>query len=399
MQTRSKLGLAGGALALAALLAWAFAPRPVPVETALLAAGRFESSVEEDGRTRVVDRYLVSAPLAGLWLRPSLREGDGVAVGALLGRILPAASPLIDARSQAELGSRVAAAAAMLRAAGSRFELARVGSAQARRELARSEQLAQQGFVGAAKLETDQLNLQAATQEQAAAAAELQVAQSGLAQARAALGLVNQGSGKAFELRSPVAGQVLRLQQASEAVVNLGMPLLEIGDISRLELVAELLTSDALQASPGSKVVIDRWGGAQKLEGLVSRVEPGAFTKISALGVEEQRVRVIVQLTSPAAQRLQLGDGFRVALKIITRSQENALLVPVSAVFPLPGGTAGQRGVFLLEGGRARLTEVELEARNSQVAWVRKGLLAGAQVIIYPPSGVTDGVRVVERKV
>jgi len=149
---------------------------------------------------------------------------------------------------------------------------------------------------------------------------------------------------------------------------------------------------------PGSPVLIERWGGPQPLQGRVSRVEPGGFTKISALGVEEQRVRVIIELSSPLAERRQLGDGYRLALKIITRSQEGASLVPVSAVFPLPGGRPEQRAVFRIEGGRARLTEVELEARNNQQAWLRKGLAAGARVIVYPPATLKDGDRVVERK-
>ncbi len=399
MQRKTKWMTGLAVLGLLGLVAWAFAPRPVQVEAAAVVLGRFESSVEEDGKTRVVDRYLVSAPLAGRWLRPSLREGDAVTVGALLGSLLPATSPLLDERSQAELTARVEAAAAAQRAAQSRVGLARVGLEQAKLELARSESLSRQGFVGAAKLESDQLSVRAAAQEQAAAAAEAQVAQYGLEQARAALGLVRQPGGKAFELRAPVAGRVLHLLQASETVLPLGTPLMEIGDTSRLELVAELLTSDALLARPGSPVRIERWGGPQALQGTVSRVEPGAFTKISALGVEEQRVRVIIELLSPLKQRADLGDGYRVALTVITRVQDGALLVPVSAVFPLPGGQAGQHAVFLLDGGRARLSEVQLEARNSQVAWLRAGLAPGSQVVVYPPTALKDGMRVAQRTV
>lgn len=401
MQSKSKW-FGGAALLLAvAALVWALSPRPQAVETAALSQGRFESSVEEDGKTRVVDRYLISAPLAGRWLRPTLREGDALLPGALLGQILPAAAPLLDARSRAELSARVEAAAASLRAAQSRAERARVGQELASQELKRSEQLARQGFIGAAKLATDQLGERAAAQELAGAVADIQVAQFGLQQARAALGLMSQpgGSpGRAFDLRAPVAAQVLRLLQPSEGVVGLGAPLLEIGDTARLEVVAELLTSDALLTPPGSPVLIERWGGPQPLQGRVSRVEPGGFTKVSALGVEEQRVRVIIELSSPLAERRQLGDGYRLALRIITRSQEGASLVPVSAVFPLPGGRPEQRAVFRIEGGRARMTEVELEARNNQQAWLRKGLAAGARVIVYPPATLKDGDRVVERK-
>jgi HlyD family secretion protein len=393
----SKAMAAAAALALLAMLAWAMAPRPLLVQAAVVQRGPFETSIEEDAKTRVLDRYIVSAPLGGRWLRPSLHEGDTVAAGDLLGRLLPAGAPLLDERSVAELRARVDAADAARRAALSRLALARVGLEQAQRTLSRSEQLSRQGFVGEAKLEADQLGVRAATEERAVAAAEAQLAEYGLTQARAALGLLSSGSGKPFELRSPVAGMILRVYQASEAVLALGTPLLEIGDTARLEVVAELLSADALLAAPGSPALIERWGGLLPLAGRVSRVEPGAFTKVSALGVEEQRVRVIVELSDPLARRERLGDGYRVALKIITRSQPEVLQVPVSAVFPLPGGEPEQRAVFVIEGGRARLTEVEVEARNSQVAWLRKGPAVGSAVIVYPPPTVKHGARVQQR--
>ncbi|MDC8774444.1 efflux RND transporter periplasmic adaptor subunit [Roseateles albus] len=394
---RGKWLAAGAALALLALLGWAMAPRPLLVEAAAVQLGPFETSIEEDAKTRVLDRYVVSAPLGGRWLRPSLREGDTVAAGDLLGRLLPAGAPLLDERSVAELRAKVDGADAARRAALSRLALARVGLEQAQRNLSRSEQLSRQGFVGEAKLEADLLGVRAATEERAAAAAEAQLAQYGLTQARAALGLLSSGSGKPFELRSPVAGMILRVYQASEAVLALGTPLLEIGDTARLEVVAELLSADALLAAPGSPALIERWGGPQPLVGSVSRVEPGAFTKVSALGVEEQRVRVIVELSEPLARRERLGDGYRVALKIITRSQPEVLQVPVSAVFPLPGGGPEQRALFVIDGGRARLTEVELEARNDRVAWLRKGPPVGSAVIVYPSPAVKDGARVKQR--
>jgi HlyD family secretion protein len=191
----------------------------------------------------------------------------------------------------------------------------------------------------------------------------------------------------------------------------LGTPLLEVGDIAQLEVVAELLTTDALKASPGSRVIIERWGGPGTLEGRVTRVEPGAFTKVSALGVEEQRVRVIVGLTSPAQQWKALGDGYRVSVRIVTLAQDNALQVPVSAVFPLsaqadasgPGNGAAdaapRHAVFVADGGRARLTPVLLGGRNGSMAWLRSTLAPGTQVIVYPPPAVRDGVRVAARKV
>jgi HlyD family secretion protein len=202
-------------------------------------------------------------------------------------------------------------------------------------------------------------------------------------------------SPRGLAVRAPVAGRVLRVVQASETVVPFGTPLLELGDLSTLEVVAELLTADALQARPGSPVVITRWGGAP-LSGRVRRVEPAAFTKISALGVEEQRVRVLIDIASPPAAWRALGVGYRVNVRIVTLAVERALTVPVSAVFPIPQGPQQGRGmaVYTVADGRARLVPLEVAARNDALAWVRAGLEAGARVIIYPGAEITDGVRV-----
>jgi HlyD family secretion protein len=188
------------------------------------------------------------------------------------------------------------------------------------------------------------------------------------------------------------------VHQTSETAVATGAPLVDLGDTGRLEVVAELLTADALQAEPGRAVRIERWGGPQALEGRVRRVEPAAFTKVSALGVEEQRVNVIIDLTSPPAQWQGLGDGWRVGVRIVTRQEAAVLRVPVSAVFPRPAteGTAAAPGhaVFRIDAGRARLQPVRLGARNGHDAWIQDGLAAGAEVIVYPPAAVSDGARV-----
>jgi HlyD family secretion protein len=206
-------------------------------------------------------------------------------------------------------------------------------------------------------------------------------------------------------VRAPAAGTVLRVHQASEGVVALGTPLLDLADTARLEIVAELLTSDAAAARPGSPVRIERWGGPGTLQGRVRRVEPAAFTKVSALGVEEQRVNVLIDL-DPQAAAAALGDGWRVVVRIITRQEADVLRVPVSAVFPWSGPasegaaqeSAERMGVFVLEGGRARLRPVQVAARNGSLAWVRSGLAPGEVVIAYPPAAVADGVRVQARK-
>lgn len=382
----------GGAVALTALvlLAWAFAPRPVEVETAQADRGPFETQIAEEGRTRLRQRYAVSAPLAGRLERIVLEAGDAVAAGAVVATLTPALSPMLDARTAQELAARVQAAEAGVARAGSQAEAARVVLAQARSAQQRSAQLVQQGFVSPVQAESEQLAVAAAQQALAAAVEGRHVAEHELGVARAALGAARGGGGR-FEVRAPVAGRVLRVLQASEGVVGLGTPLLEIGDIAQLEVVAELLTTDALKAPPGGLVRIEDWGGPGTLPGRVRAVEPAAFTKVSALGVEEQRVIVRIDLTGPPEQWRALGDGFRVGVRIVTLQVPDALRVPVSAVFPRP---EGGHGVFVVDAGRARVRPVELGARNGQHAWVKQGLAPGDTVIVYPPAAVAEGVRV-----
>jgi HlyD family secretion protein len=391
----------GATLAVAAALVWAFQPRPVEVETASAAIGRFESTIDEDAKTRVADRYVVSAPLTGRVERIALREGDAVEAGAVVATLTPVLSPMLDERSQREVQARVEGALAQLARAGVRIERARIGVEQARLELRRSEQLAKDGFIAPIKLDSDRLAARAAAREQETAVQERHIAEHDLEQARAALSALRQpaGRGRSFSVRSPVAGQLLRVVQKSEGVVALGTPLVEVGNTDQLQIVAELLTTDALRAAPGTRVRVERWGGPGELEGRVRRVEPAAFTKVSALGVEEQRVNVLIDLTSPRSQWQALGDGFRVGVRIVTLAADQALQVPASAVFPLPAGEDHQMAVFLVDNGRAKLTPVTLEARNGNMAWIGKGLAAGAKVIVYPPTTVLDGVRVRERKV
>ena len=425
-----KTWLIGGSAALALVLAvaWAFAPRPVEVELATVTQGPFETTLDEDGKTRLADRYVVSAPLAGKLARIALKEGDAVDVGnplAVLSSVLPA---MLDERTRRELRARVEAAQDNVSRASSRSARAQVALDQANNEVRRSEQLVQQGFIAPIKVETDRLATLGAQREVEGAAAERRMAGHELEQTLAALGAVQPsgaGAGAAsnaggFTVRAPSAGRILRVLQASEGAVALGTPLVEIGDTQRMEVVTELLTTDALAAKVGSRVVIERWGGPGTLEGRVRRVEPAAFTKVSALGVEEQRVRVLIDVTSPQTEWQALGDGYRVSVRIVTLSEAQAVQVPVSAVFPLPGdaggtGAAAASGaeageatgraigaarfaVFVVDGGRAHQTQVLLVARNGSAAWIRSGITTGQQVIAYPPATVRDGLRVAARK-
>lgn len=399
MKKKTWMMLAAGAAVGVALFAWAFAPRPLGVELAAASEGPFETAIEEDGKTRLRDRFVVAAPLAGTLARITLREGDAVEAGTPLASITPVLPAMLDERTRREQQLRVEITQAQTQRVAARIEGAKVGLAQARNEQQRSEQLARQGFVAPTKLESDRLSVLAAQKELEAAVEEGHVAGHEVEQARAALMAATRpgaGAGKGFAVRAPIAGRVLKVAQASEGPVALGAPLVELGDTARLEVVAELLTADALRAAPGSAVRIERWGGDGVLEGRVRLVEPAAFTKVSALGVEEQRVRVLIDLVSPAQRWASLGDGFRVGVRIVTRSLPKVLKVPVSAVFPRPeGGNA----VFVVEGGRARLVPVQLGARNGQEAWIESGLAAGAQVIVYPPPATRDGLRVAPRQV
>ena len=396
MKRRTMIVTALAGAALLALLAWAFAPSPVAVELAAVSLGRFEQAIVEDGRTRLRERYSVNAPLAGRLARITLREGDAVAEGAALALITPVLAPLLDERSRAELVGRRDAAQAGVQRAAVLIEQQRTLLAQARNELQRSEQLAGQGFVAPTKLDADRLALQAAQQALEAAQQTRHVAEHELEVARAALQAQQSGASAGFLLRSPVAGRVLKVAQASETTVALGTALLEIGDTAQLEIVAELLTTDAMQAKPGAAVLIDRWGGTGLLQGRLRSVEPAAFTKVSALGVEEQRVKVLIDLSSPVPPAL--GDGFRVGVRILSLVQDGAMMVPVSAVFPQPG-QPGAMAVFVAESGRARLRAVTLGGRNNSQAWVRSGLSAGQAVIEYPPAAVAEGVRIKSRQV
>ena len=374
---RKTWGWAGVAVALAAALAWAFAPRPLAVEVAAVTLGPFEQTIEEDGRTRLKDRFSVSAPVAARLARITLREGDAVAAGDTVAVLTPVMSSMVDARSRTEATARLKAAAAGVERAGARIAKARIALQEARLEQDRSEKLAAQGFVAQSRLDSARLAVTSARHELDMADAEREVAVHEQDLAAAALQPAAAGPpGRPLNVRSPVSGVVLRVVQPSEATVPAGAALVDIGDPSRMEVLSELLTADAVQAQPGRRVIIERWGGPP-VQGVVRRVEPAAFTKVSALGIEEQRVNVLVDITSPPQAWRVMGDGFRVSVRIVTSSVDQATLVPVGALFPQGDGMA----VYKLDGHRARVQAVDLAARNASQAWVRGGVAAGDMVV------------------
>ncbi len=386
-------GLAG--VAAAGLLVYAFAPRPVEVETATVTRGAFRKTVDEDGRTRVRDRYVVSAPVPGRLLRVDLKAGAPIARDALLARLVPAPPAPLDARTEQEYRERAGGAEASQLRAKANLERADVALAQAKADEARAAQLASQGFASRQALDNAQREVELRTKELAAARFDEDAAVHQLAMARAALARYRQDAGgkaggDVWEIRSPVAGTVLRVIQESEAPVSAGAPIVEIGDPRELEIVVDVLTADAGAISPGAPVELDHGGGAPLATGRVRLVEPSAFTKVSALGVEEQRVNVVIDFAEPPSAWGNVGDGHRVDARIGIETRADALLVPNGALF-----RQGDRwAVFVVETGRARARPVELGPRNGLVGVVLQGLAASEQVIVYPSDAVRDGVRI-----
>ncbi|RYF42998.1 MAG: efflux RND transporter periplasmic adaptor subunit [Comamonadaceae bacterium] len=391
MQRRNLLAAVAAGAAGLALLAWAFSPRPLDVETAQVRQGLFEQAIEEDCRTRLKERYTVSAPVAARLSRIALREGDQVQAGDTVAVLAPLMPSMVDERSTREATARLKGAAAGTERAAARVARAGVALEEARLELRRTEMLAGEGFVAPSRLDAARLSSSAAQRELEMARAEREVAAQEQAQAAAMLQPASeaQRTGRPLPVRSPVSGAVLRVVLPSEGVVAAGAALLEIGDRDGLEVVCELLTADAVLAQPGRRVVMDRWGGP-RVDGRVRRVEPSAFTKVSALGIEEQRVKVLIDVDAPPQAWQAVGDGFRVTSRIVTASTGGALLVPAGALFQHGDGMA----VYRAGGRRAALQAVEVAARNGSEAMVRSGLAAGDRVVIYPPPALTDGRRI-----
>ena len=381
--------------AIATVLVLAWLPDPVPVEVATVQKGALEVTVEEDGRTRVIDRFVVSAPVTGNLARIELDPGDSVAQGQVLARIVPLGAPLLDPRSRATAQAQVSVAAAAQRQARAQIERARAAADYARKQHERSLALFQRGSLSQAELDRSDLEMRTREAELASAEFALKVAEHEVRMAQAALG---HASGKpaadqdVITVRSPIDGVVLKVEQESEGAVQPGAPLLELGDPARLEVVVDLLTSDAVDVKPGARARVERWGGPV-LAARVRRIEPSAFTRLSALGVEEQRVNTLLELESPREQWRALGDGYRVEVAIVTWEGKDVVSVPASAVFRHGDGWA----LFAVEDERATLRAVEIGHRTGSRAQVLDGVRPGERVIAHPRDRVVEGVRVTAR--
>lgn len=391
MTRKQWLFVVGGLVVLVGGFWWAFRPQPVRVEVAEVRHGTFEQAVEEDGKTRVRERYVVSAPLAGRLARIGLKAGDEVRKGMAVAVLSPSAPAMLDARTARELTERVGAASAGLDQARANVARAEAALEQAQTDLARQKKLQSDGFIALAALDQAQLAVRVQTKELEAARFAQDGAAHDLAQARAALMRAQEGAsasrpGTAWAIESPVDGKALRVLRESETTVAIGEPLLEIADPQDLEIVVDVLSTDGARIGQGSRVGIDA-GAGMRLQGRVRRVEPAAFTKVSALGVEEQRVNVIIDLVSPPEQWRFLGDQFRIDARIVIFEQADSVIAPVAALFR----DGAEWATFVVIGGRAEKRSVKVGGRTPVDAWIRDGLAAGERVIVYPSDSVRDG--------
>ena len=392
-----RIAIAAGVMAAAAVVAWAVMPGPVPVETAAVTKGRFVASVDEDGKTRVRERYVVAAPLSGRLGRIRFKVGDQVRVDDVVATITPSPVPLMDPRTRHELEEAVGAGEANLERAKASVERTRAQSDQANNELIRTRTLAGRGAATVQALERAELAARLADRELRAAEFQDHAAEHELSQMRAMLARygndTNAEPRESWNVTAPVAGVVLKVAQESETIVQPGTPLIDVGDPRDLEIVADVLSTDAVEIRPGAEVTIEHWGGQESLSGRVRRVEPAAFTKVSTLGVEEQRANVLIDMTSPAEQWARLGDAYRVDVRIAVFTQDDATIVPAGALFH----RGDQWTVYVVKDGRAEIREVQILRRSGRLAAVASGLNQGEPVIVYPSDRVTSGVRVAPR--
>ena len=388
---RKLLSWVVAALALA-LLTWAALREPVQmVSVATVARGALEQSFLEEGKTRLKQRYVVTAPLAGQVRRITLQPGDTVRAGQMLAQIEPVSASLLDARARSQAQAEVAGSEAALQAARQRISAAESASAVAQKDLQRLGTLAASGMVTASVLDQTRAQADSAAAALGTARADVQMAQQRLTGARALLGDEGRGGhGKLVSVTAPADGVVVKRTVESATAVPVGQVLLEIGNPQALEIEVEVLSSDAVRLKPGTRARVLRWGGEGVLEASVTRVEPGGYTKISALGVEEQRTRIILDFATPPEKWSALGDAYRVEVEFILRQEQDVLQVAGNALFRHADGWA----VYRVEDETARRTPVQLGLRSALASQVLGGLQAGQKVIIQPDDRIREGTRV-----
>jgi HlyD family secretion protein len=402
MAKRSFLRL--GPLAISALIAavviaalyLAIRKPPYQVDLATVSQGPMTVTIDDEGETRVHDLYVVAAPINGRLTRIELEPGDPVIAGqTVVARMTPVDPDFLDPRSEGRVRAQVKALEAMLASSSMRIEQARAARDLAIQQQGRIEALFNRGFATRAALDSANASVSSANAAYSEATRATEAARFDRDAGRANLVTPNSPRGRSgtLDVRSPTSGTVMRLPRENEATVAAGTPLVEVGDPRKLEVVTDLLSADAVRLRPGARVLIDNWGGATPLNGRVQRIEPFGFTKISALGVEEQRVNVIIDITDPPEKWTKLGHGYRVIIRAVEWESTNTLQLPVSALFREKGKWA----VFAVENGRANLVPVTIGRMNDEQAELLGGLRKGATVILHPSEKISDDARVKAR--
>lgn len=404
-KSRTWIGL-GAFILVGAVLAAAFWPRPMLVDMAEVRRGPMVVTIAEEGRTRVKEPYVVSSPVAGELQRVTVLPGDKVVQGeTVVARMQPMNPSALDVRTREQARAAVTAAEAALRVAEADLNAALATRDYAASELQRIQRLVERGIMPRAALERAEQEARVAQATVATAMAAIEMRRAEVNNARAQLiGMEDPALAAALAreadpvpgipLKAPIDGTILQVFHKSETTLPAGEPILEIGDVEGdLEVVADLLSSDAVQVTPGDRVIFTNWGGTVDLPGHVVRVAPYGFTKVSALGVEEQRVETTIGFDAPGEALDGLGHGYRVEVRIVVWEEEDALIVPSAALFRAGSDWA----VFAVEEGRAQLKRVEIGRNNGVDAQVLAGLEPGDSVILFPSAGLEDGALVEQR--
>lgn len=380
-----------------ALLIWGFWPQPVLVDAVAVIRAPLTVTIEEEGRTRVSERYVISAPVDGVACRIQMNVGDPVEQGQTILTISPLESRVLDPRSRAEAQARVAAATSALKSSHDQAESVKAASTFYASEVKRLRPLFEKGVISKGAFDRAEMDVLAANAKLRSARHAVEVASYELQAAETTLkysaGTTSGEGAIKVPVISPITGKILKIQRKCEGPVRTGETLLEVGDTSSLEVEVDVLSADAVKIKPGMKVLFERWGGDQSLDGMVRLIEPAGFTKVSALGVEEQRVLIIVDFTSPTEQWQRLGDGYRVEARFVLWRNDNVLQVPASSLFRYQDDYA----VFVAENNHAVRRVVKVGQRNGLIAQILEGIEEGEIVLNHPSDEVEDGRRVTER--
>ena len=374
----------GIGLVLIAMIAMLSAPNPVNVTTAKVKRGKMTVGLDAQGEIRLHDKYTMSAPITGRLERVVLHEGDAIAAGQIIGKIFP---PSLDPRQRESLNAQERMSEAMVSEAEARLEQVKAAAEQAKRQRERAETLSKASAISPEALENAQQAERTANEELRAAQFRIQSAQYQLQSARAARREYSSSEAGAVTLKAPISGKVLRIYEKSERTVMAGAPMLDIGDPALTEVLIDVLSIDAVKIQSGYPVMIQGWGGDRVLKGRVRYVEPSAYTKISALGIEEKRVNVIAELLD---RESTLGDGYRVQTNIVLWEGDNVVSIPSSALFR----SGNDWAVFVIRNGEAKLQKIQVGHRTGFDVEVLSGLKPEEEVILHPSNQVVDGAKV-----